>query len=246
MVCAIPRCRNQFLPAQVIQAAVDPGIIARPPVPNSVGFVDGAGGAGTDSFTGAAAHEENGTVILDMIYEKTPPFSPSQTVAELAMLFHSYGISTIVGDRFAGEWPVETFAQHNITYEQSKRSRSEIYQAAIPLFTSGRVRLLDNQKLVDQFCNLRRKVQPGGGEQIGHVANAHDDLSNAAAGAIVNALSAEEEHMRVWRLLGQQVEEERETVNIIRHAQEQRQAEANRRLDDKPNPPTTRWVGSVI
>jgi hypothetical protein len=56
--------------------------------------------------------------------------------------------------------------------------------ATIPLFTSGRVRLLDHEKLIDQFAGLRRRVQPGGREHIDHAPAAHDDLSNAAAGAM--------------------------------------------------------------
>jgi hypothetical protein len=48
----------------------------------------------------------------------------------------------------------------------SDLTRSEIYVETIPLFTSGRVRLLDHKKCVDQFAGLRRKVQPGGREQI--------------------------------------------------------------------------------
>ena len=79
--------------------------------------------------------------------------------------------------------------RHQIRYEPSEFTRSEIYQETIPLFTSGRVRLLDHQKCIDQFAGLRRKVQPGGRENIDHLANAHDDLSNAVAGALVASIA---------------------------------------------------------
>lgn len=57
----------------------------------------------------------------------------------------------------------------------------------LPLLNSGRVRLLDNRKLVSQFAGLERKAAPGGRETINHAPGYHDDVCNAAAGALVSA-----------------------------------------------------------
>jgi hypothetical protein len=54
----------------------------------------------------------------------------------------------------------------------------------VPLFTSGRVKLLNNQRMVDQLCALRRKVGQGGRESVDHPRNQHDDLANAACGLL--------------------------------------------------------------
>jgi hypothetical protein len=56
------------------------------------------------------------------------------------------------------------------------------------LFTSGRARLLDNTKLVSQFANLERRTTSAR-DKIDHPSGQgqHDDLSNAAAGALVLA-----------------------------------------------------------
>jgi hypothetical protein len=54
----------------------------------------------------------------------------------------------------------------------------------------GRARLLDSPRLVGQLVNLERRASPMGRDRIDHPAGAHDDLSNAAAGALV--LAAEE------------------------------------------------------
>jgi hypothetical protein len=182
---------SAFLPTEVILAAVDDGVITRMPEPHChyQGFVDAAGGAGSDSFTCAITHRQDGTAVLDAVLERTPPFSPSEAVGAIAALCKAYRIKRISGDRYAGEWPAEAFSRHGITYEPATHTRSEIYVDTIPLFTSGRVRILDNKKLVDQFAGLRRRVQPGGKETIDHLAQAHDDLSNAAAGALVACLT---------------------------------------------------------
>lgn len=57
----------------------------------------------------------------------------------------------------------------------------------LPLFTSGRARLLDNQRLINQLANLERRAFPSGKDKIDHERGRHDDLCNAAAGALTLA-----------------------------------------------------------
>ena len=61
------------------------------------------------------------------------------------------------------------------------------YADALPLFNSGRVRLLDNRRLVSQFAALERKTSAMGRDVINHPPGGHDDVCNAAAGALVSA-----------------------------------------------------------
>ena len=76
------------------------------------GFVDPSGGS-ADSFTLAIAHLDNtrNVVVVDVLRERKPPFSPEHVVGEFATLLKSYGVSQISGDRFANVWPVEVFAK---------------------------------------------------------------------------------------------------------------------------------------
>ncbi len=61
----------------------------------------------------------------------------------------------------------------------------------LPLFNSGRVRLLDNRKLVAQFAALERHTSSVGRDRIDHGPGGHDDLCNSAAGALIAASNAE-------------------------------------------------------
>jgi hypothetical protein len=79
------------------------------------------------------------------------------------------------------------FAAQGFTYRNSERDRSAVYQDVLPLFTSGRVRLLDNRKLITQFAGLERRTTTMGRDRIDHAPGYHDDLCNAAAGALVAA-----------------------------------------------------------
>ena len=59
-----------FIARDLLEAAVDPGVLVRPPVDGVVyyGFVDPSGG-GADTFTMAIAHREGG-VVLDLLFER--------------------------------------------------------------------------------------------------------------------------------------------------------------------------------
>ena len=59
----------------------------------------------------------------------------------------------------------------------------------LPLLNSGRVELLDVSRLRSQLAGLERRTSRGGRESIDHApgASSHDDLINAACGALVNA-----------------------------------------------------------
>lgn len=176
---------EQFVSLDVVESCVADGVLERPwqPRVQYKGFVDPSGGS-SDSMTMAISHAEGDKVVLDVLRERKAPFSPADVTAEFAQLFRSYGITRIRGDRYAGEWPREAFQEHGITYEPSEKSRSELYVDLLPLLNSGRADLLDSKRLIEQLVGLERRTSRGGRELIDHAPNAHDDVANAAAGAL--------------------------------------------------------------
>jgi hypothetical protein len=68
--------------------------------------------------------------------------------------------------------------------------RSSIYLNALPLFTSGRARLLDNPRLIAQFAALERRTFSTGRDRVDKGRTGHDDAANSAAGALVLAARA--------------------------------------------------------
>jgi hypothetical protein len=198
-----------FLTAEQIDAVVVRDRILLPPTRRASGsllayvaFVDPSGGAGGDSFTGAIAHREGDRVVLDSIFERRPPFSPEQTVVDIATWLQPYGVRTVSGDRFAGEWPREQFRKAGITYAPAPQTKSEIYREMLPLVTSGIVELLDQARLLAQLRQLERRVARGGRESIDHGPSAHDDVVNAAAGALVLACDSSRNVIRAVPLYG--------------------------------------------
>jgi hypothetical protein len=52
---------------------------------------------------------------------------------------------------------------------------------------SGKVRLLDHPRLIQQLIQLERATSRTGKDSVDHPQGLHDDLANAAAGALVTA-----------------------------------------------------------
>ena len=180
---------SDFLDRELVESAVDAGVRVRPPRHDLDYrmFVDASGGRG-DSFTAAIAHTDGDTAVVDAVFERRAPFSPPEVVKEVADLARSYGIGRVAGDRFAADWVVSAFAAEGLIYEASTRNRSTIYLDALPLFTSGRIRLPDDRRLVHQFVSLERRVSRfGKADGVNHPDGGADDLANAAAGAAVLA-----------------------------------------------------------
>jgi hypothetical protein len=180
---------SSFISRDLLEAAVDIGVLVRPPVTDTkyFAFADPSGGA-HDSFTLGVAHRDrDGCIVLDMLYERHAPFNPSEVTAEIAALLKTYHCSHVVGDKYAAKWVIEAFAKVGIVYRHSDVDRSMIYLDALPLFTSGRVRLIDNSRLISQFAALERRTFPTGRDRVDHGRSGRDDLCNACAGALVLA-----------------------------------------------------------
>jgi hypothetical protein len=57
----------------------------------------------------------------------------------------------------------------------------------LPLFNAGRIRLLDNARVIAQLAGLIRKASPSGRSLVDHLPGSSDDCANSAAGALVLA-----------------------------------------------------------
>jgi hypothetical protein len=177
-----------YVTREALDAAVTPGRQALPPVPGLfyTAFVDPSGGS-QDAMTLAVAHVEDGRLVLDQALERRPPFSPEAVVAEFAGTLAQYGVTLVVGDRYGGEWPRERFAAHGVEYVVAGRPKADLYRDTLPLLNSGRVELLDHSRLLAQLLGLERRTGRSGRDSIDHAPGAHDDLANAACGALLLA-----------------------------------------------------------
>ena len=177
-----------FVSKEAVEAVTILGRLELPPVAGVqyVAFVDPSGGS-QDSMTLAIAHHEHGMAILDCVREVKPPFSPEGVTQEFTATAKQYGLTHWTGDRYAGEWPREPSRKHGVDYVVSERTKSDLYRDLLPALNSQRVELLDLPHLLAQLESLERRTGRGGKDTIDHAPSAHDDVINAAAGALVLA-----------------------------------------------------------
>jgi hypothetical protein len=150
-------------------------------------FTDPSGGS-ADSFTLAISHADGDHAVIDAIREVTPRFSPDFVVEEFASLLKSYGITSVTGDRYGGEFPRELFRKHGVQYECSEKVKSDLYRDLLPLLNAGRIVLPRSDRLTAQLVGLERKTARSGKDSIDHGPGMHDDLANSVAGAAALAI----------------------------------------------------------
>ncbi len=155
---------------ELLDASVDTGVLVRAPQAG-VAYVSGCDPSGgrNDSFTFAVAHRERAeprNIVLDLLYERRSPFNPSEVVDEIVKLMREYGCGHVTGDKYGAAWVIEAFGKAGVRYKQSERDRSAVYMDSMPIFASGRARLLDHQKTISQFAALERRTFSTGRDRI--------------------------------------------------------------------------------
>ena len=184
---------EQFLTLEVLEAAIVAGRRELAPCLDLdyFAFLDFSGGAGTDASTVAIAHAEmregRAVGVLDAVREVRPPFSPAAVCQEFAALIRSYGLFTARADRYAGAFVTEQMQLHDVSVYPSAWTKSQIYAELAPRFYSRVLELPDVPRLTLQLGALERRVGSAGRDAVDHPPGGHDDVANAACGALAEA-----------------------------------------------------------
>jgi hypothetical protein len=94
---------SSFIPRELLEACTEAGVLVRPPQAGVSyhAFADTSSGR-NDSFTMSIAHrEQHGggmRVVVDLLYERVPPFSPTAAVEEITTLLRQYRCGVVVGE----------------------------------------------------------------------------------------------------------------------------------------------------
>ena len=180
---------DNFITDEIVRPAILRGVFEIPPKAGIryVGFVDGASGSGGgDSMTMGIAFKDGAQSVLACLLERRPPFDPEEVTADFAKTLKTYGVVKVTGDKWAAGFVEAAFRRHGIAYEASAAPKSDLYKELTPLMASGSVKLLDNARMVVQLLALERRTARGGKDSIDHPPRGHDDLINAACGALVS------------------------------------------------------------
>lgn len=161
-----------------------------PPAPDVtfIAFCDASQGQRSgDPMTLAIAHLDGSRAVLDVLREVQPPFDPAHVVRDFADLCAAYRVHAITGDRVSIGFVLHEFEAAGIRFTPATLSKSDLFAELLPLINTGRVELLDHPTLRAQLVSLERRAMRGGKDSIDHPRGMHDDVANAAAGALVLA-----------------------------------------------------------
>jgi hypothetical protein len=211
---------SDYVPRELVLAAVDRGVLSRLPNPahRYVCFADASSGLshatgggksskGGDAFAAAIGHKEGETIVIDLVFERKPPFNASTVVAEISSVAAGYGIREIVSDRFSSGFMASELQRSNMVWKASSHDKSALYSITLPVLTSGSIRLPDVSSVVDQFCLLERKPGANGRDRIDARGGRSEDAANSVAGVVAllaAPLSGAESWLEFYR---RQVEE---------------------------------------
>ena len=180
---------EQIFSLEAVERCVVPDRAELPPATGQsyFGFVDPSGGR-ADSFTLGISHRsKTGRLVLDVLREARPPFRPEDVVADYCGILKPFGIRQVIADAYAGEWVGSAFDKHGVSVKPSDLPKSDLYLNLLPHVSNGTIEFLDSKRLVAQLVGLERRVRAGGRDKVDHYPGGHDDLANAAAGALVLA-----------------------------------------------------------
>ena len=228
---------ESFLSREVIERAMTHGTLRPEPTKRYFAFVDPSGGR-SDSMTLAIAHREGEKVVVDRVEEVRPPFDPSTVVEKFAGVLALFQIKEARSDRYAGSWPETAFRKYSVRLEMSNLSASELYLEFGALMNMGRVELVKDDRLLGQLQSLERRTQSGGRELIDHPPYGHDDMANAAAGAVVLAFqqrtwSPEEMEARLpTAIKSERAEQLRCAIRGDDYTEKKRQESAQEEMDE--------------
>lgn len=173
-----------FLPLAVIEQVIIPDRIVLPCSErfSYSAFIDPSGG-GSDNFTLSIGHKEGEKIIQDAL--KARRGNVNETVKEYSSFLRGYGIRSVKGDRYAGNWVVEAFEKEGITYRHSDLNKSELYTEALPFINAGMCELVDSRDMVKELRQLERRRGSSGKDTVDHPRGLHDDLANVTCGMLV-------------------------------------------------------------
>jgi hypothetical protein len=176
-----------YVDRALVEACIEKGIESRPLSRlRHCAFVDMSGGR-VDSSVLAISHRDGDQVILDRIVEVKAPHDPVEVIQTFAGVLREFRLRVVHGDKYAGNFVPREFHELEISYMESARDKSQLFLDALPLFTSGNAVLLDDKRLVEQLCRLRRVTGKGGRDKVEKRDGDRDDRANAVCGSLVLA-----------------------------------------------------------
>lgn len=159
-------------------------------------FVDVAGGGGKDSYALAIGHGEGQRIVIDVVRSQAPKFNPDFITENYVKLCAQYRIRQVYGDKFSGDWALNSWANHSagtIEYVKSDMTKSELYLEAESPFNTEMIELPNRELAIEQLKDLRRRSRRGGKDSVDSSGGQPEDEANVIAGVMAHLITREDQ-----------------------------------------------------
>lgn len=182
----------EFVPRSLVESLVVADRLELLPRQGLRYFAGGdVSGGRRDAAALVIVHREGRQIIEDFAKEWTAPFKPLAVVAEMTQELKRFGLMSMSGDNYGGDWPVEAFKTLGIHYRICPMPKNDLYRELLPVLCGGKeqIELLDSFTQTHQLASLERRSRSSGKDLIDHPRGARDDLANALAVAVAGAVA---------------------------------------------------------
>jgi hypothetical protein len=142
--------------------------------------VDVSGGK-RDSTAAAVAYRDGHVIRVAAARVWPAPHDPAAVAAEVAAFLKLYGLASARSDQYGADLRTSIYRDASVSLIDAELTRSELYLHLLPLFTSDRIEIPDDPRLLAELIGLERRTGRTGKDAVDHCAGRHDDLANAVA-----------------------------------------------------------------
>ena len=188
-----------FLSSALIEKARTPGVVSRPPDKKFfyVAAIDPAFRRDAFGFTIVHCDPAEG-IVQDVVRRwhdpSGTPLNPADIFSQIAAILAEYNIKSVYSDQYTIEALQYIASQHGFGIEEitfSSESKAEIYANLQQLLNQGKLKLLDDDEMLQELKSIEKQNMQGGLVRIAAPEGQYDDL------ATVVAIAA---HEAVWML----------------------------------------------
>jgi hypothetical protein len=151
--------------------------------------IDPSGG-GSNHYTAAIVHTEGSgadeRVVQDILRGRATrgdsTIDLEAVTAEYADLAKRYRVREVRSDKYGAEWVEQAWRRHGLLFDSDHGfTASDGYLEVEPLFTEGRITVLDDPTLRRELVNLEKTPMAGGKFRVNHPRShgSHADYANA-------------------------------------------------------------------
>jgi hypothetical protein len=226
-----------WLSPDKVDASIDAGIQERKRLPRVeyVAAMDPAFRKDSFAFT-IVHHDRQKGIVQDYVEYWTPSkaeaLKPGTILDSIKAKLDEYGLGSVYSDQYQLESLQQLALDRNFVingYDFTGKSKGQITGSFKVLVNQARLRLLDNEAVIDQLKQLQRRVLQSGNVQIAAPPGKHDDLAMVlilAARIVLWMLASDSQEDDPDRVLDPDKDHHKMVLEQIQRRKDEAQADA--------------------